>query len=438
MVQKGLTIIVEILPGHEKELEELLDRIGSDINDNGIIDFYCLKTVHFLRWVVLNANKVRGRETPAQLILSTNYDGSTRRHLAELTSKNANGIAEIYQHCIGFPAGSSPDTVADYLLKHRQRNAAFYVGAVGRSVGQIHKEIDLREQLSRTLQHNNPTQNWSGTPPEKIHSILKQDIQSKQSFSWCSGKYNRPFLQSFGIPLLFLGLASIITGMVLTWIFATWIALGSSILALSLVALWWALLRRREKLDAANFSPELKDPSKIALLNLREDYKVQNQITHLVEVKPGLTRQFTLRLILGAINLLARTVYNKGSLGGIPSIHFARWAIIDGGRRLIFFSNFDGSWESYLGEFIDRAPVGLTGVWSNTEGFPPTKNLIGKGAKQSAQFKAWVRSKQIPTQVWYSAYKTTSVNNINNNTAIRKGIRRKGGRKALKKWLQRL
>ncbi|MEM7040531.1 MAG: hypothetical protein AAF570_26445, partial [Bacteroidota bacterium] len=173
-------------------------------------------------------------------------------------------------------------------------------------------------------------------------------------------------------------------------------------------------------------------------LTTREDYKVQNQITHLVVVKPGFFRQFTLRFVLWAINLLARTVFNKGELGGIPSIHFARWAVIDGGRRLLFFSNYDGSWESYLGDFIDRAAVGLTGVWSNTEGFPPTRNLIYEGARNSGDFKAWVRECQIETQVWYSAYKALTVQNVNNNTEIRKGMTGNLDREAAAEWLQRL
>ena len=68
-----------------------------------------------------------------------------------------------------------------------------------------------------------------------------------------------------------------------------------------------------------------------------------------------------------------------GSLGGITSIHFGRWVLIDEGkpaRRLVFMSDYDGSWESYLGEFVDRAAEGLSAVWSNTEDFPPTTLLV--------------------------------------------------------------
>ena len=43
---------------------------------------------------------------------------------------------------------------------------------------------------------------------------------------------------------------------------------------------------------------------------------------------------------------------------------------------LLFLSNYGGSWESYLEDFITKAHSGLTGIWSNTVGFPKTSNLF--------------------------------------------------------------
>jgi Dyp-type peroxidase family len=157
-------------------------------------------------------------------------------------------------------------------------------------------------------------------------------------------------------------------------------------------------------------------------LTAQEDYVLQNQLTHLVEVKPNQFRTSTLRFVLWAVYNLGRYYWNKGKLGGIPTIHFARWVLIDGGKRLLFFSNFDNNWESYLGDFVDKAAIGLTGVWSNCWGYPPTKNLIGEGATNADQFKNWARSHQLPTQVWYSAYPYISVRNESNNTLIRAGL----------------
>jgi hypothetical protein len=154
----------------------------------------------------------------------------------------------------------------------------------------------------------------------------------------------------------------------------------------------------------------------------REDFQVQNQLTHAVDIKPGRLRLLSLRIVLWAIDLLARYKFNQGALGGITTIHFARWVLIDQKKRLLFFSNYDGSWESYLGDFIDKAHTGLTGVWSNTVGFPRTRLLVFAGATDEERFKSWTRAHQVPTQLWYSAYPELTVFNIQQNARICAGL----------------
>jgi hypothetical protein len=107
-----------------------------------------------------------------------------------------------------------------------------------------------------------------------------------------------------------------------------------------------------------------------------------------------------------------------GRLGGIQTIHFARWVALPD-RRLLFFSNYDGSWEAYLGDFIDKASMGLTMIWSNTLWYPKTRLLMFKGATNEGAFKAWTRAYQVPTQVWYSAYPTLSVGDVLRNAELR-------------------
>jgi hypothetical protein len=107
-----------------------------------------------------------------------------------------------------------------------------------------------------------------------------------------------------------------------------------------------------------------------------------------------------------------------GKLGGIQTIHFARWVALPD-RRLLFFSNYDGSWEAYLGEFVDKAAMGLTMIWTNTIWYPKTRLLLFRGAKDEETFKAWTRANQVPTQVWYSAYPFLSVGDVLRNAKIR-------------------
>jgi hypothetical protein len=173
-----------------------------------------------------------------------------------------------------------------------------------------------------------------------------------------------------------------------------------------------------------------------------EDVQVQNHLTHLVAIRPGLRRALALRLVLYVVDRLSRVYYDRGALGGIPTIHFARWVILRGGRgrpaRLLFLSNYDLSWDSYLGDFIDRAHSGLTGVWSHTRGFPPTRWIIGDGARHEDAFKAWTRQHQIAEQVWYSSCPGHTVASVLADAALRDGLEAELDEGGCRAWLARL
>jgi len=122
----------------------------------------------------------------------------------------------------------------------------------------------------------------------------------------------------------------------------------------------------------------------------------------------------------------------------IGTIHYARWFHLPGTDKLIFLSNFDGSWESYLGDFIDKAAVGLTAVWSNTVDFPRTRFLAFGGAADGPRFREWARAHQCRTDVWYSAYPDLSMPAIDNNSAIRDGLNARLDPEETQSWLRRL
>ena len=152
--------------------------------------------------------------------------------------------------------------------------------------------------------------------------------------------------------------------------------------------------------------------------------KNKNPLTHVVPLRAGgEARKRVLALSHAYIARMALRHFNDiGELGGIPSIHFAKWALIDGGERLLFLSNYDGSWESYLGDFIDKADIGLNLAWACTLGYPKTFLLALGGARDEERFKAWSRSCQQPTPIFYSAYPDLSVAAVNNNTWIRQAL----------------
>ncbi len=149
---------------------------------------------------------------------------------------------------------------------------------------------------------------------------------------------------------------------------------------------------------------------------------VQNHMVSHTVLKPGSLRKLTIRLVFWAIARLSAMNPRPGHLGEIGTIHFARWINIPGTHDLLFFSNYGGSWESYLEDFITKAHAGLTGVWSNTVGFPRTRNLFQDGATDGERFKRYARESMLPTPFWYCAYPQLTTANIRTNALVRRGL----------------
>ena len=186
------------------------------------------------------------------------------------------------------------------------------------------------------------------------------------------------------------------------------------------LVLW---LRWLEQRDASHDSPPI-DPDLLREMAQHEDRVAQNHMGSIVLVKPGILRMALVRAGHLGLGLVVRVVATDGYLGSMRTIHFAHWAFVNNGSRLMFFSNFDNSWESYLDDFIEKAHGGLTLAWSSGVGFPPTRFLVLDGASHGRQFKAWARHSMAVSHFWFSAYKDYTVNQIERQARIADGLRK--------------
>jgi hypothetical protein len=116
---------------------------------------------------------------------------------------------------------------------------------------------------------------------------------------------------------------------------------------------------------------------------------------------------------MAAIDSYSRRLAPAGSLIGISSIHFARWLPIDEGRRLLFISDYDGSWESYIDEFAEMILSGLDAIWETSFGMP------ADGARDLPAFKRFLRSHQVPSDIFFAAYPDETVLNVASDRAAR-------------------
>ena len=337
----------------------------------------------------------------------------------------------IYAHSQGY----DPTNLVPYLRKHSVPYAAFYVGTTGRSVNLIEKEAELRAEIQDYLDGDPP---GGGESPAQIRDRIIGFVQSDPKLDWaCSPPtYRAWYIFNYGLPIGIL-LAYLLTWGLLCFLIPHpwwWFPVGTLLAVAVPVGVLIALVLVQGKRAAVD--PPVSKRQEVEKVADQEDEVVQNQLTHLAYVKPQWFRPIALCVVLKSINFLARYRYIQGSLGGIPSIHFAHWFTIDGGR-LVFFSNYDGSWVNYIGDFIDKTAKGLTAVWSNTEGCPKAEKIYTAGAKDEQRFKAWTRNHQVFTDVWYSAYPELTVDNIKNNSFIRIGLAGRPDSAETVKWLSR-
>jgi hypothetical protein len=190
--------------------------------------------------------------------------------------------------------------------------------------------------------------------------------------------------------------------------------------ALLAILLW---LRWIEQRDSSHDAPPI-NPDLLREMGQREDRVAQNHMGSVVLLKPGILRMALVRAGHLGLGLVVRVVATDGYLGSMRTIHFAHWAFLNNGSRLMFFSNFDNSWESYLDDFIEKAHGGLTLAWSSGVGFPPTRFLVLDGASHGRQFKAWARHSMTVSRFWFSAYKDYTVNQIERQARIADGLRK--------------
>jgi len=201
--------------------------------------------------------------------------------------------------------------------------------------------------------------------------------------------------------------------------FATALVVGAAVFLAELGALYY-LLRRKEKTDVSDDTPPTA--REIEEIMKRESFMAQNHLAATSTMKPGAFRRLTLRVGLWVAGTLAGWFSVPGHLATTTVIHFARWILLPGTDQLLFYSNFDGTWERYLEDFIELASGGVNGIWSNTRGFPRTNCLFVGGSRDGDRLRRWTRRQQYPSRIWYSAYADLTLPRIRTNAAIRQGI----------------
>lgn len=389
MPAHGIIALLPVKTGAEQRLRSTLNRIGNDIRGRRLpptqvsyIDFPRTQTVHFARLALTN-DPARGQER-RRLLLATDFDGDPETHLAEIFDGTTAPEA-VWGECEGFTDRAS---FSAFILAHAVEPQAYYIAFRGESVARIRDWITLRKRQD--------------SPPDEAASGIGETLAALGRFvraAWAAGG----LMIRHGPVNALMAARSINATLNRVW----WIRLFNLLTFNSprspAHAFSAAPVGARADCVALAREDEVV-PSAARLDTPPEDVVSQNQLTLVTVVRPERLRR--LRAVLAVINLFATKLATPGSLIGISTIHTVRWALVDGGRRLLMVSNYDNTWESYIDEFAEMILSGLDAIWENCYGYPTS------GAGDLAALKRFLRCHQVPANVFYSAFPEATVLNI--------------------------
>ena len=413
--QSNFMIVAAIVPEHEATMRQLLasmnDAPGRVNANNALIPFAQFDTLHVARLLILDDQttadiRIHGEPVttyPLYFALLGDIDGTEDVFLNTLAQRAAEGLRALFSCCEGF----TPDTdLLNWMRQHRSPAIANYVNSRGRTVVQIREEAALRAALEDHLAVYAPVLEVQSA--QAIHAQLRRFVDAEQAGDRLTlsderatpvGWWIANTLHLIGMPLLLL--------------------LASPLLIV-IAPFYLMRLRQLEKTDP-EFCPTV-DQAYSEALALGEDHDVTNQFSAMGSLKPGLMRLLTTIGVLSTVDYAARHLVRPGRLGRIRTIHFARWVFIGGTRRMAFFSNYDGSVESYMDDFINKTGFGLNASFSNGVGYPRTHWLVLDGCADERKYKEFLRRHTLPTQVWYKAYPGLTAIDLERNTRIRRGL----------------
>ncbi len=415
--QSSFMVVAPVADGKLALLRALLASMNSAPGvvdpDNDLVPFRQLDRLHVARFVVLEAPTsgdiavygMAPEPWPPALVFLGDIDGDADSFLRDLARRAETGLRKIFSHCQGFPP--SGDLLA-WMRQHERPSAANYVNWIGRTVRQVREEQALHAVLLQQLYHG------AEPMPDALPSVVRNRLARFVDTERQAGRLTltppeptptdwrlRNALNLVGVPIALLALLP-------------FLIVASPFLAY--------MLRAREKSDPDTAPlPAMDHVRRTADL---EDQEIANQFTVFGDLKPGLFRRWVTVFLLWGLDWSARHIYNRGYLTRVQTIHFARWVFLDDRKRLFFASNYDGSVESYMDDFINKVAWGINLVFSNGVGYPRSNWLVLDGARNEQKYKRVLRRHQLPTDVWYKAYPGLTVVDLERNSRIRAGIER--------------
>lgn len=422
MRASSLTSFLNVKAGKYKELESVLKSIGNPIKDRSHqTKLQFGDKTHFARLVILpgldSNTTFPGQDAQFEtslsyrLMVNAVFDGSTKTFVDELIS-NSDDLDAVFSLCEGY---TGVNNLHQYLTdpNHLRVSQIFYDTFIGESVATIKAKAENRKNIQKLLDKNS-----------------KQAVKEAINNGTIKPVKDNPPVDSKTPAIILLAVAVlVVVGITyMLWNITIWaviieIAILFFIVGVPVFQIVNAPNTKigvmggiKDQVKVANSNDGGGKPYYVDMVSGREDVLVQNQFNLYLTFKGNwiqkLVGQLRMRALLFILGQLTEIGVTPGSLGGLSTVHFGHWVMIDGGRRLFFITNYDGAWETYISDFVNKIFPLLDVQLQNFVGFST------EGTRDIASFRLWLRNVQIQSGVFYSAYPELTVRNITRDRAI--------------------
>lgn len=448
MNQSFVTVVLPFEAKRADAVRALAKAMGNPAAGTLSDDIAVLGIVHFMSINVVDGD----RAGSAHLVFELSADGPADLALKKAATTLAPQLGDILA-AAGIPIGR-PE-IAAFLSRYTRVLAADWLGTDAANgvlgipfcgsprmgVRRVLAERDLASRIG----------SWRDVlygPAPALGKLdeVRQRLWQEGIWKWAFAAQHAPFLDPVKPRTLFVDLQILAASFpALLWpLLAPAIVIAFPIISwysilfavLILISLGGILYYRLMGAEATDIPDDIApDPDRVRAVMDGENRCGLNLLFAVATVKPGLFRRLMLRLAFWVTGQALARSGRPGFLGDVGSVHFARWLLLPGTDQLVFASNYDGAWESYLEDFVDLVPYGPTAIWSNCRGFPRTRLLFGEGAKDGDRFRRWVRRQQLPTGFWYAAYPDLTLERMRINAQIRLGIASAQTEQEARAWL---
>lgn len=470
MDQGFVTVLMPFDAGRAAAVEAEIDRqLGNPMRDAVARPLNERAVVHFMSLLVVPAEP----GGPANLLLEASVDGTAEAGIDAIADDLEGPLGKVLQ-----AAGiQGPGSLRDKLLGHMlvlgqawwETLGLPFAGTPGAQCKRIRQEAELARRLHGILQ-GLP----ADLPPFERLQAARDVLWLDGTFKWAFAPEVAPclkaapdsgltplvrsffgdaipprsfdalaamrtiacialeFLATIGWPLLLIFVLLVVGASLFMSVIEALLLAGGLYLVLSIL-----VVLRLRRLEIRN-TPVDKEPASGAVQSVmqHEGFAAQNLLFSVSKLQSGLLRRFTLRLSFFSVGLV-KYFCRPGFLGANRVIHFARWLVVPGTDQMLFLSNYDGSWQGYVGDFVinTAGAKGVTSIWGNCLGFPSTRNLFDDGAADRDRLVRWARRQQRPVHGWYTAYPGITTDRVRANAAIRQGLANATSAQDARDWL---